>query len=207
MPWRRKQPAKHCLVTWGNHDFGGQHLASVAPEPIVTIGDDTRIVVDALVEYEGLKIWLSPWSHIFMDWAFMKEEEGLAESYKMIPRGIDILVSHDPPHGYGDLVCGVHDDDCPLRWHLSGDPDKCTCGCAAHIGGKALLNTVDRVKPNVVICGHIHGGHGMYEIERWATREAPTFGGETPISQTTIYNVSVVDEQYKLVHGATEIEV
>lgn len=197
MAWREKQPAKHCVVTWGNHDFCGE----LAPaSPIIEIGGHTTTVVDALFEYEGVKIWFSPWSRQFMDWAFMAEEEQLAEKYARIPTGIDILVSHDPPYGYGDKCPGAHNDDCPVRWHTNVSADKCTCGCEAHVGGHALLNTIDRVMPDVVICGHIHGGHGTY------TRDIDYLGEKHDCThEVTIYNVAVVDEQYKLVHPATEI--
>lgn len=194
MIWRRRQPAKHCLVTWGNHDFGGQHIHRLGVKeghgPILHCGDDTDIVVDGLVEYDGLKIWLSPWSHRFMDWAFMLDEEGLAEKYAPIPEGIDILVSHDTPYGYGDAVYDL----------AQGSPHK-----IIHVGGKSLLETIDRVRPQAVVCGHIHGGHGIYKHELPGEHSVGGQGTEFMTTDVTIYNVSLVDEQYKLVHGPTEI--
>jgi Icc-related predicted phosphoesterase len=57
-----------------------------------------------------------------------------------------------------------------------------------HIGSAELLECIDRIRPKAVVCGHIHSGYGCYRR-----------GG------TAIYNVAVADEQYRLVHGATEI--
>jgi hypothetical protein len=56
------------------------------------------------------------------------------------------------------------------------------------LGSKELLGTIDREQPKLVICGHIHAGHGRFEY-----------------NGIPIYNVSVVDEQYRLVHSPTVI--
>ena len=44
-------------------------------------------------------------------------------------------------------------------------------------------------RPRVVICGHVHGGFGRYEHQG-----------------IPIYNVSVVDESYRLVNAPTVID-
>jgi len=103
LPWRKTQPAKMCLVTWGNHDYYGQHLYNTVNSRVV-FGEagDTVAIVDGAFELDGVKFWLTPWSSQFRDWAFMATEEKLAEKYKSIPTDIDVLVSHQPPYGYGD---------------------------------------------------------------------------------------------------------
>ena len=107
-----------------------------------------------------------------MTWAFMKPAAELAEVYAAIPEGLDILVSHQPPYGYGD--CSVDEQ--------SGEAD--------HLGSRELLSAIERVKPRLVICGHIHSGYGYFEH------------GRIPI-----YNVSVVNEQYRLVRSPTVIDI
>ena len=102
----------------------------------------------------------------------MRQPEALAEVYREIPEGIDILVSHQPAFGYGDEV-----------------PDF-RSGQLSHHGSRELLAAVDRVKPKALICGHIHEGHGQFER-----------------NGTKIFNVSVVDENYRLVHAATLFDV
>lgn len=127
--WYESLKAKKIVATWGNHDFVGEEH----PDP--------RVTVDELVEYEGLKIWLTPWVTNLPRWAFNKDESGLVAIYEQIPEGIDILVTHAPPYGYGDIVPG---------W--------------GHVGGVELGRTVERVKPKAVICGHIHPAYGKYDM-------------------------------------------
>lgn len=116
----------------------------------------------------AVTIWATPWSNQFMNWAFMKAPRELEAVYAEIPVGIDILVSHQPPYGYGDRYFDVR----------SGKVD--------HLGSQELLATINRVKPKLVICGHVHDGYGRYEHHG-----------------IPIYNVSIVDEQYRLVHSPT----
>lgn len=167
VPWVQRL-APTVLETWGNHDWmPGPSLAS---QPILR----GLIKVDELVEVAGLKIWFTPWSNQFMDWAWMKEPEELVEVYDRIPEGTDIIVSHQPPYGYGDAV-----DE---RYLLPTDKGE------RHKGSKELLATIDRVKPKLVVCGHIHSGHGRYQHKG-----------------TAIYNVSLVNEAYERVYQPTVV--
>jgi hypothetical protein len=46
----------------------------------------------------------SPWQPEFCDWAFnLKRGEECDAVWRKIPEGIDVLVTHGPPLGYGDL--------------------------------------------------------------------------------------------------------
>jgi 3',5'-cyclic AMP phosphodiesterase CpdA len=181
-PWLDTSPATHKVATWGNHDWCGQacDFSDDAPDAAPTtklqllVDQATRVPVSSLsgtASTSSITIWATPWSNQFMYWAFMKDPADLASVYAAIPAGIDILVSHQPPYGYGDC---------------SGDRAR----QVEHLGSRELLAAVDRVKPKLVICGHIHGGHGRYEHNR-----------------IPIYNVSVVNEQYRLVHEPTRIEL
>lgn len=156
------------LATWGNHDW--------LPKPSKEWSGLTHVdwvKVDELVEVNGLKIWFSPWSNQFGHWAWMDEPHRIGGLYySQIPEGTDIIVSHQPPYGYGDTP----------------DPRYCIGEGPQHVGSKELLDTINRVKPKVVICGHIHGGFGRYKH-----------------LDTTIYNVSFVDEAYRPTNGVTEI--
>lgn len=179
-PWFEQAPAAHKVMTWGNHDWCGESwdFSGDAPgraEPgavqVVVDGETTVPRADSGSDAgPALRIWCTPWSNRFMDWAFMKQPSELRAIYAEIPAGIDILVSHQPPFGYGDLS-------------IMNGP-----GQSEHHGSRELLDAIKRVRPRIVIVGHIHEGHGHYEYDG-----------------IPIYNVSVVDERYRLVHEATEI--
>jgi 3',5'-cyclic AMP phosphodiesterase CpdA len=174
--WLAQSPATHKVLTWGNHDWCGEACDFSADAPPAARTTALQIVIDRTTDVsvgeQKITLWASPWSNQFGYWSFMRRPEALAEVYRAIPAGIDILVSHQPAFGYGDEV-----------------PDF-RSGRMSHQGSRELLEVIDRVKPKVLICGHIHEGHGQFER-----------------SDTRIFNVSVVDEHYQLVHGATVFDV
>ena len=104
-----------------------------------------RATSPGVVELNGLKMWFSPWSNPFMKWAFMKAPVELAAIYARIPADVDIVVSHQPPFGYGDVPARIH------------EPTE-----SGHLGSAELLAALDRIKPKAVICGHFHSGRGLY---------------------------------------------
>lgn len=158
-------------MTWGNHDWCG--------ESSFTGGGN--FTSDAAVETKAGKVWCTPWSNTFGGWALMKAPAKLVEIYAEIPDDVDILVSHQPPYGYGDTIPNeylIYQDD-------KNDP---------HVGSKELAAAIVRVHPKLVVCGHIHGGFGRY---------AGCWGNEQGIP---VYNVSHVDEQYRPVHPVVELD-
>lgn len=176
-PWLAKAPATHKILTWGNHDWCGEACSfrhDMAPEASTSefqiLVDEATHVPTGVASF-SVSVWGTPWSNQFMDWAFMKEPPDLARIYASIPDGIDILVSHQPPFGHGDRNIDVDS------------------GRVQHLGSRELLAAIGRVRPKLVICGHIHDGHGRYEYDRVA-----------------IHNVCIVDERYRLVHDPTVIE-
>lgn len=149
MPWRRRQPVESCVVTWGNHDYCGEQHRRMA---LIEGPQRTVIACDELVEIAGLRLWLTPWSNTFMKWAFMRDPETLARYYAAIPDGVDILVSHQPPLGYGSQCRYLDPRDGQMK--------------EEQVGSAELTAAVVRARPRAVVCGHVHSGFGRYECDQ-----------------------------------------
>lgn len=166
LPWRYAQPVGACVVTWGNHDFCGLLGRNFTDQ----MGDQlTHVVCDHEVEACGLRLYLTPWSNTFMKWAFMRAPDELAAVYAKIPTGLDVLISHQPPLGFGSV--------CTYRDPRDGVTK------TEHVGSSELLDAIRLTTPRAVVCGHVHSGFGTYNCDG-----------------ISIFNVSVVDEGYSLVH-------
>ena len=72
----------------------------------------------------------------FGSWSFDLSEQEAERMLQPCPPDA-VLVSHSPPHGHVDQTGG------------------------AHLGSRAVLETVERVSPRLVVCGHIHGCWGQ----------------------------------------------
>ena len=106
-----------------------------------------KVLVDETFEFNGLKIYGTPWTPEFYRWAFMLEEDDLPEMYQKMPADADIVISHGPPR--------FNQIDCVLQ----GEPPYRKCGSVS------LTNEILRKVPKHLFCGHIHSGfHGVTEI-------------------------------------------
>lgn len=152
-------PHKHKVVIAGNHDLtfdksmDGQlgrwrvkleKVKEFLKESGVTEVKDllTNCIYleDSMVTLYGINIYGSPWQPWFGDWGFnLTRGEEILEKWDLIPECTDILITHGPPVGYGDMT-----------------RDGNRAGCVD------LLNTIQkRVKPLYHISGHIHEGYGV----------------------------------------------
>lgn len=152
--WLRAQPHRHKVVIAGNHDFALQRQ----PAEARALFHGLHLLEDAEVTVEGLRIWGSPWQPWFHDWAFnLRRGPEIDAKWQLIPAGVDVLVTHGPPHGYGDIV-------------YRGE----------RVGCEDLTRQLDRVKPRLHLFGHIHEDKG--EWQRGPTRivNCTTSEGELP---------------------------
>lgn len=150
--WFGALPHKHKIFVSGNHDFLFQDNRDRATNILFGIDsvyfpelnhNGVVYLQDSEVTLEGLRIYGSPWQPWFYDWAFnLQRGPEIKAKWDMIPQGVDIVVTHGPPAGYGDIVPGGE-----------------RVGCAD------LLDALNRVKPKAHICGHIHLSAGTYTTD------------------------------------------
>ena len=135
--WLGKQPFKNKVIVAGNHDLLFESNNSLAKSLIT----NATYLENSLVNVEGLKIYGTPVSPRFYNWAFNKERGSEINRYwDMIPYNIDILITHSPPYKILDKSFkGEH------------------CGC------EGLLEKVKLVKPTIHCFGHIHESYGILE--------------------------------------------
>lgn len=96
---------------------------------------------DSSAEINGLKFWGSPRTRWFDGLAFNVPEKEMPSVWAAIPEGTDVLVCHMPPTGVNACVPRAGDVGCP---HLNA--------------------AVQRVRPRLLTCGHIHQGRGIYDL-------------------------------------------
>lgn len=146
--WLEKQEYRKKIVIPGNHDNYFQKCNTFSPAPFAD--ELATYLCDSGTEFEGLKIWASPWTKKFEGqnpkaMAFcLDTDEELEEKWKLIPDDIDILITHGPPYGILDKT----------------EKNK-------HVGCRRLReHVIGRVKPKLHIFSHIHerGAREIYFV-------------------------------------------
>jgi predicted phosphohydrolase len=136
--WLGTLPHPTKVVCAGNHDL----LFEKNPSLARTLITNATYAEDQLVTAQGLRMYVSPWQPRFFDWAFnLNRGAEMRRKWDLIPDGLDVLVTHGPPHGILD-VSG-----------LTG----------GHVGCEELRAAVERVRPRLHVFGHIHHGYGVLD--------------------------------------------
>jgi hypothetical protein len=147
--WINSLPHRNKVIVAGNHDwaFAREPGAARAMFPGAHYLEDSEVTLD------GVRFYGSPWQPEFMGWAFnLPRGRDLALMWAKIPHGIDVLVTHGPPEGFGDRTKGI-------RASSTAPPSR--AGCAD------LRQRVAEVQPRLHLFGHIHQDGGMW-------RDGPT---------------------------------
>lgn len=171
--WINEQPYKKKVVIAGNHD-------NVLEEGRLKF-QFCDYLCDSGTEFEGLKIWGSPWTAQFDGinpkcCAFTENfgcdsDEWLYEHWCQIPPDTDILITHSPPFDIFDKV----------------DEGKRLTG-----SGTLLIKSMD-LKPKLHVFSHIHEEGGKSLL----------FGQGN--KKTWFVNCSIMNEHYKPVHKPVRI--
>jgi Icc-related predicted phosphoesterase len=123
----------------GNHSVAIEHgLLQPSDYPQV------HFLIHQQIDIEGIKIFGSPYTPWFFNWAYNVVRPDLDAIWATIPSGIDLLITHGPPKGILDIT----------RDWKSKQP--------IHVGSLSLTRHVTgRIKPKVHAFGHIHDENGI----------------------------------------------
>jgi Icc-related predicted phosphoesterase len=139
LDWFAKQPHTYKIFIAGNHDFffeqeNEKYIQKHIPSNVIYLNDSG-------CEIEGIKIYGSPITPEFYDWAFnRKRGKEIKKHWDKIPSDTNILITHGPPFGI-----------------LDANKNQYKTGC------EDLLQTVEKIKPKYHIFGHIHEAYGMLQ--------------------------------------------
>lgn len=149
----------------GNHDFVFQDMIA----DVKSLNLRWTYLCDEETIIDGLRFYGTPWVPRLKNWAFHATPRVLQMRADAIPDGIDVLISHGPPEKVRDRT--AHGD-------FAGD--------------FTLNGAIERVKPRLFVCGHIHEAHGESTMnDGW----------------TLVRNVSYLDEFYKGEYFADPIAI
>lgn len=175
--WLCRQNYKLKIYIAGNHDNFCQKR--MGPADLMGI----NYLCDSGTEFQGLKIWGSPWTLRFEGMnpdcmAFTVDtEEELAEKWAFIPDDTEILVTHSPSWGSND-----------------------TTECGKRVGSKSLCywiaNHANTLKLHV--CGHIHEAYGIWDVRKIQC-------GLGDLLTPVLVNASHVNERYQPINKPIRI--
>ena len=153
------------VVVPGNHE---RYVDNFLPDALELFDvPNVKLLVNETVIIDGIKIFGTPYTPTFFNWAFMGNESFLNSKFQAMQTGTDLVISHGPPYKILDWV----------------ERDE-------NVGSYALAEAIDRVKPRVVVFGHIHAQYGVLEQRG-----------------VKYYNVAQVDEDYKIANLPVVIEI
>lgn len=137
--WFHALDIPHKVFIPGNHSVAIEHKL-LTPDEYPEI----RFLIHQQIEIENLKIFGSPYTPWFFNWAYNVARPDLEAIWATIPNEIDLLITHGPPKGILDVT----------RDWKTKQP--------IHIGSKSLTDHVlTRIKPSVHAFGHLHDEAGI----------------------------------------------
>lgn len=152
--WAESLPCDKVIFIAGNHELRFPNHYEYYKKMFPNNSKVTYLCHEGYI-YKGpdgkeYSIFGTPYCQEFGNWAFMLTNEELPDKYEDIPHRVDILMTHDQPYYFGDVLL---QEDCP--WANGG-----------HIGNKALLEFIQKKRPRYQFNGHLHScSHDKIMIE------------------------------------------
>ena len=137
---------KPVIFTPGNHELTLENQISNESQLInvyCQANNNFHYLIDKQVTINNCKIWGSPWTPWFYDWAFNSPRDVIQTYWNKIPLDTEVLVLHGPPYGILDKT-------------REGE----------NVGCKALLETIQTKLKALKVCifGHIHESYGHTKL-------------------------------------------
>jgi Icc-related predicted phosphoesterase len=157
--WLGELPHSFKICVPGNHDYWLEKNPSRR-----SLLSNATILVNETIKIHRLKVWGSPVTPL-LDGAFgISSAVDRRQLYSQIPEDTDIVVSHGPPYGIldGDFESGFHS------------------GC------REVLDAIMRIKPKLVVFGHVHGAYGLFQTDETTFVNAALFDAYGDLSKTPI---------------------
>lgn len=152
--WAESLPCNKVIFIAGNHELHFPNHYEYYKKMFPNNSKVTYLCHEEYI-YKGpdgkeYSIFGTPYCKEFGNWAFMLPDPELEERYSEIPENLDILITHDQPYGYGDVLL---QKDCP--W-----------ANGKHIGNKMLMEAIAKKKPRYQLNGHLHScNHNIIDID------------------------------------------
>lgn len=144
--------ARATVITPGNHDWAFVWHEQDFKDECRKLG--LTLLIHEPFEFEGFKIFGSPYTPEFFDWAYnVPRGPKLAAKWAQIPDDTNILITHGPPHMILDRI--------PDRYVRAGSINP-----SAHVGCEDLgrrLSELSNLKLHV--WGHIHHSYGQVTVD------------------------------------------
>lgn len=142
LEWYDKLPFKYKIFIPGNHDFFFEKTDNDLIIKLLSKYTSITYLNDSGIDIDGIKIWGSPITPYFHNWAFNRIGYEINKHWDLIPLDTNILITHGPVFGYLDLTLQGIRSGCEfLRERLPDFTDL-----------------------KMHICGHIHEAYGEHEV-------------------------------------------
>lgn len=167
---------KEIIIIAGNHDFPFEREKIAAKKYIEDSGaiylENNDVILD------GMKIWGSPATREFCNWAFNYTEEQLVTFWKEIPEDVNVLVTHSMPIDILDYT--------PLS--------------DENVGEIGLFNRINQLKDlKLYIGGHLHFYGGKILKRKGVTyvNASVCDEGYKPIQGPVVLDIDLITKEIK----------
>ncbi|XP_023560013.1 metallophosphoesterase MPPED2 isoform X2 [Octodon degus] len=144
--WLGNLPYEYKIVIAGNHEltFDKEFMADLVKQDYYRFPSVSKLkpedfdnvqalltnsiyLQDSEVTVKGFRIYGAPWTPWFNGWGFnLPRGQSLLDKWNLVPEGIDILMTHGPPLGYGIMTDGyttyINASTCTVSFQPTNPP-------------------------------------------------------------------------------------